>query len=220
MSKAQRGHPRPSPNNAHSDPSGAILSTGATSTASDRAATSRRPTYPEAVARYEAGVRALQQHRFQESADAFRGVLTQYPEEKELVERVRVYLIACERQLSATSSEPQNQEQRLYAATLAMNAGDIETALRHLEAVVAEDGEHDGALYMLGVGYALRNDDGTAVKYLQRAIACNPSNRQAALRDGDLERLLRDESVRASLDSAAEAARVNSHHPPRPHSGR
>jgi tetratricopeptide (TPR) repeat protein len=145
-------------------------------------------------------MRAMQEHRYADAVDAFRAMLSQYPEEKELGERVRVYLAACERQQHASSSEPQDQEERLYAATLALNAGDIDRALRHLEAVVAEDGDHDGALYMLGVGYALRNDDQAALEYLQRAIARNPANRLAALRDHDLQRLLQNDAARAALD--------------------
>ena len=88
------------------------------------------------------------------------------------------------------------------------SAADIDRAVRNLEAVVAEDGNHDGALYMLGVGYALRNDARNALIYLRRAIARNPANRLAALQDGDLERLLQDDSVRAALegnDSSADA---------------
>ena len=160
----------------------------------------RRPTYPDAVARFEGGMRALQEHRYAEAAETFRAVLTQYPEEKELAERIRVYLAACERHLREASSEPQDQEERLYAATLALNAGDIDRAVRHLEAVVAEDSNHDGALYMLGVGYALRHDPHNALIYLQRAIARNPANRLVALQDGDLEQLLQDDAVRAALE--------------------
>lgn len=145
-------------------------------------------------------MRALQEHRYEAAMDAFEDVLTQYPEEKELTERVRVYLAACQRQKSASSSEPQDQEERLYAATLALNAGDIDRAVRHLEAVVAEDGGHDGALYMLGVGHALRNDHRTALLYLQRAIARNPAHRLAALKDDDLARLLQDDSARAAIE--------------------
>ena len=145
-------------------------------------------------------MRAMQEHRYGDAVGAFRVVLSQYPEEKELSERVRVYLAACERQQHASSSEPQDQEERLYAATLAFNAGDIDRALRHLEAVVAEDGDHDGALYMLGVGYALRNDDQAALQCLQRAIARNPAHRLAALQDADLERLLENDAVRSALD--------------------
>ena len=160
----------------------------------------RRPTYPEAVARYEQGIRFLQEHKFQEAAGAFRSVLTQYPEEKELNDRVRLYLALCERQLKSPA-EPGTTEERLYAATLALNAGDPATALRHLGNIVSQDPDHDGALYMLAVVHALREDSATALTYLRRAIERNPDNRSLALQDADLERLMQDDSVRAALET-------------------
>jgi tetratricopeptide (TPR) repeat protein len=218
MPKAQRGSSRPSPD--HARVTSPANGSSPTALALPARVLDRRPTYPEAVARYEAGIRSFQEHRFAAAAEAFRDVLRQYPEEKELNERVRVYLTACERQIAGAHAQPQNQEQRLFAATLAMNAGDIDTALQHLEAVVAEDGNHDGALYMLGVGHALRNDDGKALAYLQRAIACNPANRHAALRDGDLERLLRNESIRSALNRGGDSRGGDAARTGRPHSGR
>src|SRR5712691_8042399 len=52
----------------------------------------RRTTYIEAVALYERGLEALQRHEFTGAATLFESVLRQYPEEKELHERVRLYL--------------------------------------------------------------------------------------------------------------------------------
>ena len=174
--------------------SGSMMSIGSNS--------SRRATYPEAVARYEHGMLALQEHRYREAADAFRSVLSQYPEEKELNDRVRLYLALCERHLRSTP-EPKTLEERLYAATLALNAGDGETALRHLGDIVAQDPNHDGALYMLAVAHALKDDSVTALAYLQQAIERNPDNRALALQDGDLERLMQDETIRAALETTA-----------------
>jgi tetratricopeptide (TPR) repeat protein len=147
-------------------------------------------------------MRSLQQHNYREAADAFRAVLTKYPEEKELNDRVRLYLALCERQLES-APEPRTAEERLYAATLALNAGDPSTALRHLGDIVSQDPDHDGALYMLAVVHALREDSSTALTYLQRAIERNPDNRSLALQDSDLERLMQDQSVRAALDAGA-----------------
>ena len=162
----------------------------------------RRPTYPEAVARFEAGMRRMQEHQFGEALEAFESVLSLYPEERELNERVRVYVAACRRQLNTAAAEPRNTDERIYAATLALNAGDVDGAMRHLEAVVAEDGRHDGALYMLAVSHALRQDSARAVECLRRAIECNPDNRHLALQDSDLERLLQDEAIRATIGQA------------------
>lgn len=143
---------------------------------------------------------AVQAHRYADALDAFRTLSAQYPEEQELLERARVYEAVCERHLARASAEPRNLEERVYAATLALNQGDVDTALGHLEAVVAADGTHDGALYMLGVGHALRNDSRLALSYLRRAIAANPSNRAAALHDEQLASLLRDDAIRAALE--------------------
>lgn len=147
-------------------------------------------------------MRALQEHRFQEAADAFRALLAQYPDEKELNDRVRLYLVICERHLQA-APEPKTLEERLCAATLALNAGDRQTAQRHLDHIVAQDPTHDGALYMLGILHALSDDRNQALSYLQRAIQQNPANRALALQDADLERLMQDESIRAALEAPA-----------------
>src|SRR5438128_928981 len=58
---------------------------------------STRPTYVEAVAIYEKGIEALQRHDYNHALELLQSVLRQYPEEKELHERVRLYLNICER---------------------------------------------------------------------------------------------------------------------------
>ena len=50
----------------------------------------RRSTYFEAVAVYERGLEALQRHAYSDAASLLESVLRQYPEEKELHERVRL----------------------------------------------------------------------------------------------------------------------------------
>ena len=92
----------------------------------------RRTTYVEAVAVYERGLEALQRHDFSEAADLLESVLRQYPEEKELHERVRLYLNVCQRQATPKEAAPQTQEERLYAATLAINGGRYDQALVNL----------------------------------------------------------------------------------------
>jgi tetratricopeptide (TPR) repeat protein len=147
-------------------------------------------------------MRALQEHRFREAADAFKAVLLQYPEEKELNDRSRLYLAICDRHLQA-APEPKTLEERLYAATLALNTGDGPTAMRHLSHIVAEQPDHDGALYMMGVAYALTDDPTRALSYLQQAIERNPENLALAMQDGDLERLMQNETIRAAIEATA-----------------
>src|SRR5689334_4376545 len=55
-----------------------------------------RPLYLEAVALYEQGVAALQEHDYSRASAILRSVLARYPEEKDLHERVRLYVNVCE----------------------------------------------------------------------------------------------------------------------------
>ncbi len=171
---------------------------------------SRRTTYIEAVAVYERGLEALQRHAYGEAASFFESVLRQYPEEKELHERVRLYLNICQRQATPREATPQTVEERLYAATLAINGGQYDQAIAHLRLVRDEDADNDHALYMLAVAHAQRGEHAEAVAHLERAIALNPENRALARTDPDLDPLRDDDAFRAALEAPPSDA------PPRP----
>ena len=161
----------------------------------------RRTTYVEAVALYERGLEALQRHAYPQATHLLESVLRQYPEEKELHERVRLYLNICQRQATQREAAPQTIDERLYAATLAINGGRYDQAIAHLRLVRDEDPDNDHALYMLAVAHAQRGEHAEAVAHLERAIALNPENRALARNDPDLEPLRDDDAFRAALEA-------------------
>jgi len=161
----------------------------------------RRTTYFEAVALYERGLEALQRHEYRHAMELLESVLRQYPEEKELQERVRLYLNICQRQATQREASPQTVDERLFAATLAINGGQYDQAIAHLRLVRDEDPDNDHALYMLAVAHAQRDEHAEAVAHLERAIALNPENRALARNDPDLEPLHDDEAFRAALEA-------------------
>ena len=200
MAKQRRPQPRPSKPSAlaHSGPAAP-----ATAEARPRApaGSQRRSTYFEAVAVYERGLDALQRHAFAEATALFESVLRQYPDEKELLERVRLYLNICQRQATPKETSPQTIDERLYAATLAINGGQYDQAIAHLRLVRDEDPDNDHALYMLAVAHAQRSELAEAVAHLERAIALNPENRALARTDPDLDPLRDDEAFRSALEA-------------------
>jgi tetratricopeptide (TPR) repeat protein len=186
---------RPSAPNTHSQPA-----PPAPQPEPARYEPARRSTYVEAIGLYEQALRTLQQHNFAKAADLLRHMVATFPEERELIERSRVYLALCERQLTPLTADPQNTAERLYAATIALNAGKPDDALRHLERILQDDGNHDQALYMLAVSHAQRDATPDAIRYLQQAIEANPENRALARMDPDLDDLRDDDAVSALLD--------------------
>ncbi len=179
-----------------------------------RAPAPLRSTYTGAVALYQQGLQLLGEHRYKAAAEALRSVLSLYPEEKELLERVRLYLNVCERHVSpAPPVAPRTREECLCAATLAMNAGRLDEALALLRAIQEEDPDHDGALYMLAVAHAQRREHAAALGFLTRAVALNGENRALALHEPDLDELLQDPAARSVLQAAA-AVRHDGHRAP------
>jgi tetratricopeptide (TPR) repeat protein len=179
----------------------------------------RRSTYFEAVALYERALEALQRHDYGGAIAQLESVLRLYPEEKELHERVRLYLNICQRQAAPRQATPQTIDERLYAATLAINGGRYDEAISHLRLVRDEDPDNDHALYMLAVAHAQRGEHAEAIAHLERAIAVNPENRGLARNDPDLEPLRGDDTFRAALE-APPSPRMERRRPPRTRSSR
>ena len=170
-------------------------------TAAEPSTPQRRATYAEAVALYERGLEALQKHAYAQAANLLESVLRLYPEERELHERVRLYLNICQRQATQLETAPQTIDERLYAATLSINGGKYDQAIAHLRLVRDEDPDNDHAIYMLAVAHAQRDEHAEAVAHLERAIALNPENRALARHDPDLEPLRGGDAFRAALEA-------------------
>jgi tetratricopeptide (TPR) repeat protein len=167
----------------------------------------RKPGYYEALAMYENGVRALQRHDYQGAATQFRTIMERYPEERELQERSHLYLRVCERETARRPATPQTPQERVYAATVALNAGDTGTALDHLTRALSDSPESDHAHYIMSVALASKGDSGQALDHLRRAITLNPENRALARQDPDLEPLRSADEFRDLTDAPSGAGR-------------
>jgi tetratricopeptide (TPR) repeat protein len=161
----------------------------------------KRPGYLDALAVYEQGIRLIQQHDFVRATDLLNRLLAAFPAERELCERARLYLTLCDRQLRPALGEPQSSSECIYAATLALNAGDPERAIGYLESVNRDDSAHEQALYMLATAHAQRGNVQLAIPYLQQAIESNPDNRILARFDPDLAGLRAEDTIAALLES-------------------
>jgi tetratricopeptide (TPR) repeat protein len=161
----------------------------------------RKPGFYEAVAIYERGVQGLQRHDFAGAAESFRTVIERYPEERELLERARLYLRVCERENARNTPPPETPAEQVYAATVSLNAGDHMTALHHLQRAVTADPENDHAHYIMAAALSMRGRLDEALEHLHRSIELNPENRSQARQDPDLEGIRHLDSFRAILDA-------------------
>ena len=162
------------------------------------AAKARKQRSLRAIRLYEDGIKGVQSRKFASAQKAFQKLVDDYPEERELGER----------ELNPAVAEVQTAEDRLYAATIALNSESIDEALQHLKTVERDEPENPRALYMLAVAYALANNADQAVAYLERSIELEPDNRILARQEPDFERLYEDarfEDLTASEEETEES---------------
>lgn len=162
----------------------------------------RKPGFYEAVAIYERGVQALQRHDYVIGAELFRTVIDKYPEERELLERARVFVRVCDRETARQAPAPETARDFVYAATVALNAGDHTGALGHLQRAISADDENDHAHYIMAAALSLRGRSEDAIRHLQRSIALNPENRSQARQDPDLDSIRQLPGFRMALETA------------------
>jgi tetratricopeptide (TPR) repeat protein len=139
---------------------------------------------------------ALQRHEYQAAAEAFEHLLKDYPAERSLLDRARVYLDICERELGPHRQSPRTVEERLTAATAALNVGDEGDAERLAASVLEDAPELELALYILAVVQARRGEREAAFALLQQAVTLSPDVRVQAVHDPDFEALREMETFR------------------------
>jgi tetratricopeptide (TPR) repeat protein len=137
-----------------------------------------RTSYANAILAYEQGLAAIQKKQYRLAAETLRSVLELYPEEKELHERVRLYLRVCERQTDPVDSTARSPEEQVYAATLAVNAGSYDKAIELAADALRSNSDLDNAEYILAVALTLKGDLASAAVRLKQAIDLNHENRE------------------------------------------
>lgn len=155
---------------------------------------------PQAVELFRKGMEALQKHAYKPAQESFKALLDRFPTERALTERTRLYLGLCERKLKRRPGDPRTVEERLTAATAALNSGNDVLAERLAQSVLAEDSRQDLALYLMAAIEARRGEAEAAVSFLTRAITISPEVRAQARYDSDFETLRHLDGYRALID--------------------
>lgn len=144
---------------------------------------------PEAVGLFEHAMEAMQRHAYRDAARGFQAILGRFPNEGSLLDRSRVYLALCEREAARKPQPLQTVEERVIAATAALNNGDIDGAERLAKAVLATEPRHDLALYLLAVVETRMGMIAEALSHLGEAIALSPEAGAQARFDSDFDAL-------------------------------
>jgi tetratricopeptide (TPR) repeat protein len=146
-------------------------------------------------------VAALHDHDYQAASTTFESLIAQFPSEGFLTDRARVYLELAARELARRPAGSGNVEERLTAATLALNNHQDGEAARLAGDVLKEDRTQDLAAYLLAVVASRRGEVDTALAHLRDAIAINPECRLQARQDEEFDPLMDSDDFHALIEA-------------------
>ena len=151
---------------------------------------SSAPGAGQAFQHYQAAVQLLQQGKCDKALAAFEKLLPAAP--AELLERCKMYISTCQRQLEKRSLAFATPEEHYDYAVSQLNTGYYEEAREQFDNILANYPSADYAFYGLALLDAITGRAQDCLGNLARAIQLNPKNRLQARADNDFQSMVDD----------------------------
>jgi tetratricopeptide (TPR) repeat protein len=139
---------------------------------------------------YQAAVQLVQQGKFDKAIAAFEKLLSIAP--AEIVERSKMYITTCQKQLDKHGLAFLTPEERYDYAVSLLNSGDFDEATNQLKGILSDHPSADFAYYGLAVLCSIMGRTQDCLDSLSKAIEINPKNRLQARSDNDFQSMVDD----------------------------
>jgi len=139
---------------------------------------------------YQAAVQLVQQGKYEKAQAAFEKLIPSAP--VEIVERCKMYMQTCQRQLEKHGLQFLTPEERYDYAISQLNGGYFEEAGEQLRSILADYPEADYAFYGLALLDSITGHSQECLNNLARSIELNPKNRLLARSDNDFQSMVDD----------------------------
>jgi tetratricopeptide (TPR) repeat protein len=148
------------------------------------------PQLAQLLQSYEAGLRAMQEHKYDKAKSLLQKVVA--GTNRELADRAAVHMNACHQQLERGATQFKTAEEHYDFAVSLINVGDYVGAREHLDKLAKQVPKADYVAYGLAALDCLTGHVEDSLKNLSRAISLNPALRFQARNDSDFQNLSED----------------------------
>lgn len=148
------------------------------------------PARKQRIQHYETAVRLMREGKYEKAKAALQALISS--DAGDLVDRARVHLTACERQMKKDAVSFHSPEEQYDYAISLLNTGYYEDAREQFEAILKKHPTADYAHYGLAVMHCLTGRAEDCLEQLARAIELNPQNRIQARLDSDFQEMTDD----------------------------
>ena len=148
------------------------------------------PRFAQAVQNYEAGLRSMQERKFEKAKGLLQKAVT--GANRELADRISVHLNTCNQHMERSATQFKSPEEHYDYAVSLMNVGDYVTAREHLEKLSKQVPKADYVAYGLAALDCLTGHLEDSLRHLDEAIRVNAALRFQARNDSDFQNLVED----------------------------
>jgi tetratricopeptide (TPR) repeat protein len=148
------------------------------------------PQLAQLLQAYEAGLRAMQEHKYDKAKTLLQKVVT--GSNRELADRAGVHMSACTQQLERGAAQFKTSEEHYDFVVSLINLGDYVSAREHLDKLSKQVPKADYVAYGQAALDCLTGHMEDSLKHLARAISLNPTLRFQARNDSDFQNLSED----------------------------
>lgn len=148
------------------------------------------PQLAQLLQSYEAGLRAMQEHKYDKAKALLQKVVA--GTNRELADRANVHLTACNQQLDRSATQFKTNEEHYDYAVSLINVGDYVSAREHLDKLSKQAPKADYVAYGLAALDCLTGHVEESLRNLGRAISLNAALRFQARNDSDFHNLSED----------------------------
>ena len=148
------------------------------------------PGRKQRIQQYETAVRLMREGKYEKAKTTLEALLSGGA--GDLLDRARVHMAACQRQLEKNQVSFNSPEEQYDYAISLLNTGYYEDAREHFEAILQKQPSADYAYYGLAVMHSLTGRAEDCLEQLARAIELNPRNRIQARLDSDFQEMFDD----------------------------
>ncbi len=139
---------------------------------------------------YESALRLMQERKFEKARDILQKLLAEDP--AEMAERIRVYIAACDQQMSRNKHQFSSLEEQYDYAISLLNTGYYDDARHELDSILQQNRKADYAYYGLAILASMTGQVERCLELLNEAIQLNQRNRIQARGDSDFQDMADD----------------------------
>jgi len=157
----------------------------------------KKTDYEKALAAYSQAMKAFNKKDYGKAEESLKQILENFPEEKELADRIRLYVKLCENSRTEEPVSLKSFDDYYQYSVIKINLGEYDEALKLLSKAQEMDPKSAKIDYMLANTYCLMGNEEECLNSLGKSFEKDPYFKVLAQNEEDFETIRDNDGFKA-----------------------